>query len=115
MIRRPPRSTLFPYTTLFRSPRSGPHGRRSALAHIRDRREGILGRATSGRNQHAAYDAAHGRGHHTDDADPWLAPTTPAAPPIPAPPRIPVATEAASPCLRWSIPCSFVAPLLSSP
>src|SRR2546430_10189253 len=24
MIRRPPRSTLFPYTTLFRSPRSGP-------------------------------------------------------------------------------------------
>src|SRR5689334_25233609 len=25
MIRRPPRSTLFPYTTLFRSP--GPHGR----------------------------------------------------------------------------------------
>src|SRR3712207_7788635 len=28
MIRRPPRSTLFPYTTLFRSPRAGPaHGR----------------------------------------------------------------------------------------
>src|SRR2546429_789309 len=26
MIRRPPRSTLFPYTTLFRSPR-GPSGR----------------------------------------------------------------------------------------
>src|SRR2546430_3161280 len=26
MIRRPPRSTLFPYTTLFRSP-TGPHGR----------------------------------------------------------------------------------------
>src|SRR3712207_7096701 len=25
MIRRPPRSTLFPYTTLFRSPRAGPH------------------------------------------------------------------------------------------
>src|SRR2546426_3506666 len=24
MIRRPPRSTLFPYTTLFRSPRRGP-------------------------------------------------------------------------------------------
>src|SRR5436190_11687985 len=24
MIRRPPTSTLFPYTTLFRSPRSGP-------------------------------------------------------------------------------------------
>src|SRR3712207_8801468 len=26
MIRRPPRSTLFPYTTLFRSPRSPRHG-----------------------------------------------------------------------------------------
>src|SRR2546422_5303623 len=37
MIRRPPRSTLFPYTTLFRShpsticrPRGGPHGRRDS-------------------------------------------------------------------------------------
>src|SRR2546426_8137210 len=26
MIRRPPRSTLFPYTTLFRSPRPSPEG-----------------------------------------------------------------------------------------
>src|SRR5690349_23773161 len=26
MIRRPPRSTLFPYTTLFRSPTGGPTG-----------------------------------------------------------------------------------------
>src|SRR2546429_3535927 len=31
MIRRPPRSTLFPYTTLFRSPR--PVGQEHALAH----------------------------------------------------------------------------------
>src|SRR5256885_10900193 len=31
MIRRPPRSTLFPYTTLFRSPAAGraPHSRNS--------------------------------------------------------------------------------------
>src|SRR5258708_13538988 len=28
MIRRPPRSTLFPYTTLFRSPRRPPRARR---------------------------------------------------------------------------------------
>src|SRR5947207_5939556 len=28
MIRRPPRSTLFPYTTLFRSPGTGPHASR---------------------------------------------------------------------------------------
>src|SRR3712207_8088652 len=31
MIRRPPRSTLFPYTTLFRSPR------RPLLVHLQDR------------------------------------------------------------------------------
>src|SRR5256885_12580442 len=30
MIRRPPRSTLFPYTTLFRSERLGPPGERGA-------------------------------------------------------------------------------------
>src|SRR5438067_6013588 len=30
MIRRPPRSTLFPYTTLFRSSRHLPNGRRAA-------------------------------------------------------------------------------------
>src|SRR5215208_7543680 len=34
MIRRPPRSTLFPYTTLFRSPR-GCARQRSAAAHPR--------------------------------------------------------------------------------
>src|SRR2546422_1322959 len=36
MIRRPPRSTLFPYTTLFRSPAGGPRARFGAadrLAH----------------------------------------------------------------------------------
>src|SRR3712207_8808302 len=43
MIRRPPRSTLFPYTTLFRSPadvrpppvQGGPRGRRRALRRDR--------------------------------------------------------------------------------
>src|SRR5438046_7475668 len=34
MIRRPPRSTLFPYTTLFRSWRVGP-GRRTGLRGLR--------------------------------------------------------------------------------
>src|SRR2546427_1338258 len=35
MIRRPPRSTLFPYTTLFRSPRAGLRGnmRHQTLCH----------------------------------------------------------------------------------
>src|SRR2546428_8780586 len=32
MIRRPPRSTLFPYTTLFRSPGRGDRGAGSAAA-----------------------------------------------------------------------------------
>src|SRR2546425_8950008 len=42
MIRRPPRSTLFPYTTLFRSntcekirfPHRAPHGDGQSLAHV---------------------------------------------------------------------------------
>src|SRR6266849_8132648 len=42
MIRRPPRSTLFPYTTLFRSrhqPHAGPRGHGAARARrIRDRK-----------------------------------------------------------------------------
>src|SRR5256885_7790340 len=33
MIRRPPRSTLFPYTTLFRSPSRGRRGARQDSAH----------------------------------------------------------------------------------
>src|SRR2546426_6023228 len=37
MIRRPPRSTLFPYTTLFRSPgRTGARAERRGRAHERD-------------------------------------------------------------------------------
>src|SRR2546426_7868689 len=47
MIRRPPRSTLFPYTTLFRSPvvRDRAHGHRAAHGLVRvcdGSREGAL-------------------------------------------------------------------------
>src|SRR3712207_8432458 len=54
MIRRPPRSTLFPYTTLFRSTR--PRGRRTALeVHQRklraERRSLLLGKG--GKSRHA--------------------------------------------------------------
>src|SRR2546427_12953512 len=35
MIRRPPRSTLFPYTTLFRSPAAFPRPQRGAACHRR--------------------------------------------------------------------------------
>src|SRR6266536_6007751 len=37
MIRRPPRSTLFPYTTLFRSPSCAPSGSRSCRSCIHRR------------------------------------------------------------------------------
>src|SRR2546426_12763041 len=39
MIRRPPRSTLFPYTTLFRSPRGDADGADTAR-HV-ERRDGV--------------------------------------------------------------------------
>src|SRR5256885_6891795 len=45
MIRRPPRSTLFPYTTLFRSP----HGRPDLFARIGWRLGGGRGHAATSR------------------------------------------------------------------
>src|SRR2546427_4477906 len=50
MIRRPPRSTLFPYTTLFRSQR----GRRQARPseHARSRKEQRLVESHRGRRLH---------------------------------------------------------------
>src|SRR3712207_8537611 len=43
MIRRPPRSTLFPYTTLFRSPveETDTRGRKKRTTEARDNRRGI--------------------------------------------------------------------------
>src|SRR3712207_7151418 len=37
MIRRPPRSTLFPYTTLFRSEQQGAVGRRHDVVNVEPR------------------------------------------------------------------------------
>src|SRR3712207_7420929 len=48
MIRRPPRSTLFPYTTLFRSKRHRAVGRREGLQPTAD---GRRRRPTRGRQQ----------------------------------------------------------------
>src|SRR5256885_11044970 len=42
MIRRPPRSTLFPYTTLFRSPTMGRRGVRLVLQHLSDLADTLL-------------------------------------------------------------------------
>src|SRR2546429_3122879 len=63
MIRRPPRSTLFPYTTLFRSPCS--HGARHRVPHGRcAQRLGPLecplrGPALSPRSRHSKRSEEH--------------------------------------------------------
>src|SRR2546430_8066809 len=48
MIRRPPRSTLFPYTTLFRSARRGPHARDRGTVARRDDVAALLESAPAG-------------------------------------------------------------------
>src|SRR3712207_7694539 len=52
MIRRPPRSTLFPYTTLFRSPRQTPAPRL---------RRTDAGRASAGQRQERRESTTHAR------------------------------------------------------
>src|SRR3712207_8342156 len=49
MIRRPPRSTLFPYTTLFRSAAAGDRDRRDRPVVLRRDRPGHGGHAVAGR------------------------------------------------------------------
>src|SRR2546426_2364185 len=73
MIRRPPRSTLFPYTTLFRSARSLGCGRRARHPHRADR-AGTRGRdpesAGGARRRHgrvALRPARRGRVDHGGD------------------------------------------------
>src|SRR5258708_31960741 len=51
MIRRPPRSTLFPYTTLFRSPRQPPPGRLRAAAAAARAAAGRVARGGHGRSE----------------------------------------------------------------
>src|SRR3712207_7008782 len=67
MIRRPPRSTLFPYTPLFRSGRPGPHphrrGRRGRRAPVQPPRRA---REPSRRRHHARQGGA-GLGAHRSE------------------------------------------------
>src|SRR3712207_6906752 len=68
MIRRPPRSTLFPYTTLFRSDR-----RRESRSRRPRRAPAAHGRSLRGRGERARPRARHARrgelqgGGHTPD------------------------------------------------
>src|SRR5687768_17908603 len=63
MIRRPPRSTLFPYTTLFRSRHGAQVGR--VAEHLRQRNPGADHLGVAARFH--ALDAAAARGDIADD------------------------------------------------
>src|SRR2546425_6035310 len=63
MIRRPPRSTLFPYTTLFRSYQ--PHGRDGGVRPVRDRRRAV--RDTAGPRAAPGIRAAHAHGARSEE------------------------------------------------
>src|SRR2546430_9837738 len=70
MIRRPPRSTLFPYTTLFRS-----RFDRSVMKLVAQRRKGRLGAVVYGEHRALAFHAArsansrHAVHRHIEDFD----------------------------------------------
>src|SRR5256885_7539735 len=92
MIRRPPRSTLFPYTTLFRSPgspirRSGHN--RAPLPWDGPRAQGPAHPCTRRRRRRAALERdprrVGGRTHHTDVRAVGLLPRRDALRVLPAP------------------------------
>src|SRR2546422_7919112 len=58
MIRRPPRSTLFPYTTLFRSPMSNPEEKLRALEDVQRAMINILEDFSAERQQLEAVQKA---------------------------------------------------------
>src|SRR3712207_7044030 len=67
MIRRPPRSTLFPYTTLFRSRPRVPARHRPAVDPEQQRRR-VLGRRALGQDQPRLHPDAIGRSEeHTSE------------------------------------------------
>src|SRR2546422_1098135 len=79
MIRRPPRSTLFPYTTLFRShdpaahvaalvvEMGGEHVERMRAAPARERREHVRGEATAAQPRLERGDRGRRSEEHTSE------------------------------------------------
>src|SRR2546426_7132011 len=70
MIRRPPRSTLFPYTTLFRSRcarKAGPRGRGAAA--VRGAKNEKIGRSKAVQGRHGRSRAVKGRHAHRNTQD----------------------------------------------
>src|SRR5256885_11935251 len=64
MIRRPPRSTLFPYTTLFRSP-----SRPRLLAGLVARRTACRRRAADEAHRHRVAAGNNARDHHASRSE----------------------------------------------
>src|SRR2546426_6721505 len=66
MIRRPPRSTLFPYTTLFRSRAAAPRGNdfKAEFVLCRDHERGSR---RSARRRRAAFRRLHRSEEHTSE------------------------------------------------
>src|SRR2546422_6015997 len=60
MIRRPPRSTLFPYTTLFRSELRAPNENRTTVAKNRPSVISTQSVATSSRSEEHSLNSSHG-------------------------------------------------------
>src|SRR3712207_8431960 len=69
MIRRPPRSTLFPYTTLFRSEQPGEHRHERPLQRgVREQRaHEVRDLERDGERRHCARHAEQARGHDLAD------------------------------------------------
>src|SRR2546425_5576870 len=66
MIRRPPRSTLFPYTTLFRSP--GEVGARGRIeAALEELRHGVHATPQIERHEQPAEEQQHRSEEHTSE------------------------------------------------
>src|SRR3712207_2469047 len=70
MIRRPPRSTLFPYTTLFRSWISGPVSSQGSLKVKRETREDVRVTRWRGTERVTAGSEDEGRSHKTRKKEP---------------------------------------------
>src|SRR2546425_8101483 len=70
MIRRPPRSTLFPYTTLFRSYGTGNSGKSPALTgwprRIQSRRQGCTRLRCSGTTTRSSIEWARSEEHTSE-------------------------------------------------